>query len=165
MYITYPSDQHQRRVTLHPKMRAHSPAPLSQMKTTSKMSSIVTWDPVASRMSKTLSNGGLTIGVSIPVSGEWPEITSLSLVCILSSRSLLTIWAHTLIALSVAVEHVFSQGCLLLSHVRNRLSAQSTRTLLCLGYWSKLGYINNSDLLAVASLPDAEDVGMGSDEE
>ncbi|KAG5641758.1 hypothetical protein H0H81_011016, partial [Sphagnurus paluster] len=58
---------------------------------------------------------------------------------------------------SVAVERVFSKGRLLLSHVRNRLSAQSTRALICLGYWSKLGYVKNSDLLTAASLPDAQD--------
>jgi len=31
------------------------------------------------------------------------------------------------------------------------------RALLCLGYWSKLGYVKNSDLLAATSLPDAKD--------
>ena len=65
----------------------------------------------------------------------------------------------------VAVEHVFSKGRLLLSHVRNQLSAQSTRALLCLVYWVKLGYIKNSDLLAAASLPDAKDGEMGLDDE
>ena len=57
-------------------------------------------------------------------------------------------------ASSVAVERVFSKGRLLISHVHNRLSAQSTRALLCLGYWSKLGYIKLDDLKAAASLPD-----------
>ena len=40
--------------------------------------------------------------------------------------------------------------------IRNRLSAQSTWALLCLGYWSKLGLIKNDDLKAATSLPDAK---------
>ena len=40
--------------------------------------------------------------------------------------------------------------------IRNRLSAQSTRAFLCLGYWSKLGLIKNDDLKAATSLPDAK---------
>jgi hypothetical protein len=57
---------------------------------------------------------------------------------------------------SVAVEHVFSKGRLLISHVRNRLSAQSTCALLCLGYWNKLNLVKLDDLKAAASLPDAK---------
>jgi len=57
-------------------------------------------------------------------------------------------------ASSVAVERVFSKGRLLISHVRNRLSAQSTRALLCLGYWSKMGFVKPDDMKA---LPDEED--------
>jgi hypothetical protein len=41
-----------------------------------------------------------------------------------------------------------------LSHVRSRLSAQSTRSLLCLGNWSINGFVHDSDVLAVAKLPD-----------
>ena len=66
---------------------------------------------------------------------------------------------------SVAVEHISTKGCLLLSHVQNQLSAQSTHALLCLGYWGKLGYIKNLNLLGVASLPDAKDGEMGLDDE
>ena len=63
-------------------------------------------------------------------------------------------------ASSVAVEHIFSKGHLLISHVRNCLSAQSTCALLCLGYWSKL-----DDLKAAASLPDAKnDEGWSDDD-
>ena len=43
----------------------------------------------------------------------------------------------------------------MISHVRNRLSAQSTHALMCLGYWSKMGFVNLEDLKAGASLPDA----------
>jgi hypothetical protein len=61
------------------------------------------------------------------------------------------------IATSVDVERIFSQGRLLLSHVRNCLSAQSTRALLCLGSWSRIGLIKDKDVLAVTALADAED--------
>jgi hypothetical protein len=49
---------------------------------------------------------------------------------------------------------VFSQGRLLLSHIRSRLSVQSTRALLCLGVWSLLGYVKDSDVKAVVILPE-----------
>ena len=53
------------------------------------------------------------------------------------------------------VERVFIKGRLIISHVRNRLSAQSTCALMCLGYWSKVGLVSLEDLKAGASLPDA----------
>ena len=63
-----------------------------------------------------------------------------------------------ILATSVDVERVFSQGRLLLSHIRSRLSVQSTRALMCLGVWSKLGYITDSDVKAVVlTLPEIDD--------
>ena len=56
-------------------------------------------------------------------------------------------------ATSVDVERVFSQGRIVLSHLRSRLSVQSTRALMCLGAWSVLGFVNNSDIKAVVVLP------------
>ena len=70
-----------------------------------------------------------------------------------------------ILAASVAVERVFSKGRLLLSHIWNRLSAQSTRALLCLGAWSKLGYVDLDDLKAAASLPDVGEDETWSDME
>jgi hypothetical protein len=68
---------------------------------------------------------------------------------------------HQLIlATSVDVERTFSQGRLLLSHIRNRLSVQSTRALLCLGIWSEMGYVRDKDVKAATVLPE-----VGSDEE
>lgn len=58
------------------------------------------------------------------------------------------------LATSVDVERVFSRGRLILSHVRSRLSAQSTRALLCVGNWSKYGFIEDEDVKAIAELPD-----------
>ncbi|KAH9011278.1 hypothetical protein EDB85DRAFT_1878859, partial [Lactarius pseudohatsudake] len=49
-------------------------------------------------------------------------------------------------ATSIDVECMFSQGWLLLSHVRSRLLVQSTRALLCVGTWSELGLIKDSDI-------------------
>jgi hypothetical protein len=59
-------------------------------------------------------------------------------------------------ATSVDVERIFSRGRLLLSHIRNRLSAQSTRALLCLGSWSLLGMVKDEDVLKVAVLQDVQ---------
>ena len=56
-------------------------------------------------------------------------------------------------AMSVDVEWMFSQGRLLLSHVRSRLSVQLTRALLCVGVWSLLGYVKDNDVKAAAVLP------------
>src|ERR1700678_2118643 len=70
--------------------------------------------------------------------------------------------ASLYVATSVDVERVFSKGRILLSHVRNRLSVQSTRALICLGAWSLMGYVKDSDVKAVTVLPDLKE---GEDEE
>jgi len=57
-------------------------------------------------------------------------------------------------ATSVDVERAFSQGRLLLSHVRSRLSVQSTRASMCLGAWSLRGFVKDSDIKAVTVLPE-----------
>jgi hypothetical protein len=71
-----------------------------------------------------------------------------------------SLFVELLLATSVDVERTFSQGRLLLSHIRNRLSVQSTRALLCLGVWSSMGYVKDKDLRAATVLPE-----VGSDEE
>ncbi|EPT02220.1 hypothetical protein FOMPIDRAFT_35080, partial [Fomitopsis schrenkii] len=50
---------------------------------------------------------------------------------------------------SVAVERLFSKGRILISHLRNGLSAASIRALLCLNNWSILGFIKDKDVLSV----------------
>ena len=60
-------------------------------------------------------------------------------------------------ATSVDVERLFSRGRILLSHVQNRMSVQTTRAILCVGIWSKMGLVKNSDLQAVCSLEDIEE--------
>lgn len=59
--------------------------------------------------------------------------------------------SYTLLATSVDVERVFSEGRIILSHLRNRLSVQSTRALMCVGVWSKLGYVKDSDITKVVN--------------
>ena len=54
------------------------------------------------------------------------------------------------------MERVLSKGRLVLSHVRNALSVQSTRALLCLGAWSKMGLVKDTDVMLVAKLPDVD---------
>jgi hypothetical protein len=62
----------------------------------------------------------------------------------------------------VDVERLFSRGRLILSHVRSRLNAQSTRALLCLGFWSRLNLVHTEDVLSVSALADVkgDDVEM-----
>jgi len=54
---------------------------------------------------------------------------------------------------------------LLISHIHNQLSAQSTQALLCLGAWSKAGYVENGDLSVAASFPDAKEGETWSDDD
>ena len=58
------------------------------------------------------------------------------------------------VATSVDVERVFSCGRVLLSHVRNRFTTQSTQAILCLGAWSLGGLAKDCDIMNVARLPD-----------
>jgi len=60
------------------------------------------------------------------------------------------------IATSVKVEWLFSHGRLVLSHTWSRLSVASTRALLCLGLWSRLGLVKDEDVTAVANLNEVE---------
>ena len=62
-----------------------------------------------------------------------------------------------IVATSVDVERVFSKGQILLSHVRNLLSVQLTRALMCLGVWSTMGYVSDSDVKAITTLPDLKE--------
>ena len=60
----------------------------------------------------------------------------------------------SILATSVDVERIFSQGRILLSHIRSRLTVQSTRALMCLGIWSVKGFVKDCDIIAAAVLPD-----------
>jgi hypothetical protein len=55
---------------------------------------------------------------------------------------------------SIDVERLFSKGRLVLSHVRNRLSAGTTHELLCLNNWIGQGLVQLEDLKEAASLPE-----------
>lgn len=61
---------------------------------------------------------------------------------------------------------MFSRGRRCLTHVRSRLSAQTTRAILCVGAWSRLGLIASEDVKVVSTLPEtdsAEDLENGWD--
>jgi hypothetical protein len=62
------------------------------------------------------------------------------------------------------VERVFSKGRILLSHIRNQLSTQSIRALMCVGNWSRLGYVKDRDVHAVTTRTTRPDV-KGDEEE
>lgn len=67
---------------------------------------------------------------------------------------MLNSWLST--GASVYVERIFSRGCLVLLHVRNHLSAESTCAVLCVGEWVRLGWVEDHDILAVAKGPEVE---------
>ena len=50
------------------------------------------------------------------------------------------------LATTVDIERVFSRGRLVLPHVCNCLAIQSTRASLCIGIWSSLGLVKDSDI-------------------
>ncbi|EIW54547.1 HAT dimerization, partial [Trametes versicolor FP-101664 SS1] len=52
---------------------------------------------------------------------------------------------------AVDVERVFSRGRVLLSHVRNRMTTETTRAAMCLGIWSEHDLIDIGDLKAVTA--------------
>ncbi|EIW52965.1 hATC-domain-containing protein [Trametes versicolor FP-101664 SS1] len=60
-------------------------------------------------------------------------------------------------ATSVEVERIFSRGRLLLSHVRNRLTAESTRASICLAVWAQYGLVDTTDMFRAAQLPEVEE--------
>lgn len=53
----------------------------------------------------------------------------------------------------MGVERLFSQGRILLSHIRNRLSAQTARALMCLGAWSRADMVDDRDIGVVTAMP------------
>ena len=59
-----------------------------------------------------------------------------------------------LLATSIDVERLFSRGRLTLSHIRNRLSVQTTRAILCLNSWSPMELVEDNDVLKVAQQED-----------
>ena len=46
-----------------------------------------------------------------------------------------------------------------MSHVRNHLTAELTRALMCLGVWDCMGYVDSKILMEVSKLPDVEGSG------
>src|SRR6266487_279862 len=73
-----------------------------------------------------------------------------------SFHKLYYLFIHWTTATSVDVERTFSRGRLILSHVRSRLSAESTRALVCLGSWSCLGMVRDDDVKAITLMPEVQ---------
>ncbi|KIM55511.1 hypothetical protein SCLCIDRAFT_134541, partial [Scleroderma citrinum Foug A] len=65
----------------------------------------------------------------------------------------------TIPATSVDVERLFSKGRMVLPYLCNWLLTQSTRALLCLGQWSKIGLLNDEDLCKITC--EEPEVGEG----
>ena len=84
---------------------------------------------------------------------DYLSVSGMHYTASLTSVLLLT----ALLATSIDIEHLFSCGQLLLSHVCSHLSIDSTRALLCLGTWSHLGLVKNEDILKVGMLPEVDD--------
>lgn len=96
------------------------------------------------------SHGGRHIVMTFPTFIEWQWTIILFQVSSFFFGKLLYLTVFSS-ATSVDVERVFSKGRLVLSHIRNRLSAQSTRRLMCLGAWSQMGYVKGQDIKVVTS--------------
>ncbi|KIM53770.1 hypothetical protein SCLCIDRAFT_138316 [Scleroderma citrinum Foug A] len=60
----------------------------------------------------------------------------------------------TIPATSIDIECLFSHGHILLSHMRNCLSAQSIHALLCLRSWSVERFVKSAGLQKIADLED-----------
>src|SRR5258708_26608741 len=104
-------------------------------------------------MSVMLFCGGTNISTCILIftEGPWPLFQSLVRFIITENLGLLL---NTTLATSVHVERVFSQERILLSHIRSRLSVQSTCALMSLGAWSLMGYVEDSDIKAATIKPE-----------
>lgn len=66
-------------------------------------------------------------------------------------------------ATSVEPERTFSRGRLALPHTRNRLAAQSTCALMCVGNWSVASFVHPSDARKAAQLDEVEGGSDDSD--
>jgi hypothetical protein len=134
--------------TIYPRYRPHHLQ-------SSVMSSIDTSAPTPSK-SRMFANGGMKGEWCIPAFIVWLSTTLQFQVCILNKPQLRvpTDLRVLKLATSVDVERIFSQGRIVLSHLRSRLSVQSTWALMCLGVWSCLGYVKDSDIKGVVILPE-----------
>ena len=105
--------------------------------------------------------GGMRGGAPSLVYPIWLAIISQFLVWFKSLFSDLILTWMVFEATTVDVERVFFRGRQVLPFVRSRLSAQSTCALMCIGSWSLLGLIKDSDIKAALEL----DLVNGQEEE
>lgn len=59
-------------------------------------------------------------------------------------------------ATSVGVKRLFSKGQIIVTHLCNGLSAASICALICLNNWSPLGFVRDTDVLAVTTAADED---------
>ena len=111
------------------------------------MNSTAIWAQTLSMLRMPLL-GGMGSVLFILVSIAWCWITLLSLV----SHKFIYYIIIIISMITCYLSYIrWCRACLrlLLSHIRSRLSVQSTRALMCLGVWSKLGFVTDSDVKAV----------------
>src|SRR5882757_3298290 len=104
---------------------------------------------------KTFSDGGMNTDMSFPTCTKWLSITILFYISSYFYIIFLSlIYGTILTGTFVDMEHVFSQGRLLLPYIHNRLSSESMRALLCLGDWCRCGLMKDSNIKSASLLPD-----------
>ncbi|EPS98700.1 hypothetical protein FOMPIDRAFT_1126015 [Fomitopsis schrenkii] len=62
----------------------------------------------------------------------------------------------TIPSTSVGVKRLFSKGQIIVTHLCNGLSAASICALICLNNWSPLGFVRDTDVLAVTTAADED---------
>ena len=135
---------------------------LPQFHLSSVMNSIDIF-PLTQRTSRMAFHGGtrdmwpsLACLIWIGTISQFLVSNSTFYICLFTWHMLIT----NFLATSIDVEQVFSQGLLLLSHVCSCLSIQSMHALLCLGKWSTLDLVKDSDVRACLTVDE-----VGEDEE
>lgn len=104
-----------------------------------------------SNMSRNLLNGGSLIATSTQTCIRWRWITSAFLVINFIKFISSYITNKLLVATSTAVQHVFLQGCQLLSFSCNSLRSSSIRAFLCLGSWGRCDLVFFEDIVAAVN--------------
>ncbi len=107
--------------------------------------------------------GGLKSKLFILASPAWLATTFAFPVSLF--LKLLDIFLIHFLATSIDVEHLFSKGQLILSHVHDRMSAGTTHELLCLDNWGTQGLVKMVDLKEVSKLLEVLDDDASEEED
>ena len=80
----------------------------------------------------------------------------IAVICYVVTEFIFPYKAH-LISVMNSINHKIYWGPVVpLMHVHSQLSTQTTRAVLCLGYWSLLGFVKMEDVQQVVTLPDVQ---------